>query len=107
MQPPPDSAGGRIRRLGRKRGRFHVPLVLMTQGTLAHKDMETIQGLSKALAERGIASLAHRMRLIASQDSLQPRVRPICARDGRIQPCRSRAVCRAAPERRERPCSPH
>ncbi|WP_315784191.1 MULTISPECIES: alpha/beta hydrolase [unclassified Bradyrhizobium] len=40
-----------------------VPLVLMTHGTLAHKDMETIQGLSKALAERGIASLAHNLVL--------------------------------------------
>ncbi|MGJ4925529.1 alpha/beta hydrolase [Bradyrhizobium sp. HKCCYLS2038] len=40
-----------------------VPLVLMTHGTLAHKDMETIQGLSKALAERGIASMAHNLTL--------------------------------------------
>ncbi|CCD91507.1 conserved exported hypothetical protein [Bradyrhizobium sp. ORS 375] len=40
-----------------------VPLVLMTHGTLAHKDMETIQGLSKALAERGIATLAHNLVL--------------------------------------------
>ncbi|MGJ4950261.1 alpha/beta hydrolase [Bradyrhizobium sp. HKCCYLS20291] len=40
-----------------------VPLVLMTHGTLAHKDMETIQGLSRALAERGIASLAHNLVL--------------------------------------------
>ncbi|MGC2779725.1 MAG: alpha/beta hydrolase [Bradyrhizobium sp.] len=40
-----------------------VPLVLMTHGTLAHKDMETVQGLSKALAERGIAALAHNLVL--------------------------------------------
>ena len=40
-----------------------MPVVLMTHGTLAHKDMETIQSLSKALAERGIASLAHTLAL--------------------------------------------
>ncbi|MBR1139649.1 MULTISPECIES: alpha/beta hydrolase [Bradyrhizobium] len=40
-----------------------VPLVLITHGTLAHKDMETIQGLSKALSERGIATLAHNLVL--------------------------------------------
>lgn len=40
-----------------------TPLVVMTHGTLAHKDMETIQALAKALAERGVASLAHTLSL--------------------------------------------
>ncbi|MBR0764443.1 alpha/beta hydrolase [Bradyrhizobium japonicum] len=40
-----------------------TPLVVMTHGTLAHKDMEVIQGLAKALEQRGIASLAHTLSL--------------------------------------------
>ncbi len=40
-----------------------TPLVVMTHGTLAHKDMEIIQALAKGLAERGIASLAHTLSL--------------------------------------------
>lgn len=40
-----------------------TPVVVITHGTLAHKDMETVQGLAKALAERGIASLAHTLSL--------------------------------------------
>ncbi|WP_050630940.1 alpha/beta hydrolase [Bradyrhizobium viridifuturi] len=40
-----------------------TPLVVMTHGTLAHKDMEIIQGVSKALEQRGIASLAHTLSL--------------------------------------------
>lgn len=40
-----------------------MPIIMMTHGTLAHKDMETMQVLSKALAERGIATLAHTLSL--------------------------------------------
>lgn len=40
-----------------------TPLVVMTHGTLAHKDMETIRGLAKLLQERGIATLAHNLTL--------------------------------------------
>ncbi|MBR1128263.1 alpha/beta hydrolase [Bradyrhizobium iriomotense] len=40
-----------------------TPLVVMTHGTLAHKDMEVIQGVAKALQQRGIASLAHTLSL--------------------------------------------
>ncbi|PDT90792.1 hypothetical protein CO669_07385 [Bradyrhizobium sp. Y36] len=40
-----------------------TPLVVMTHGTLAHKDMEVIQGIAKALEQRGIASLAHTLSL--------------------------------------------
>jgi alpha-beta hydrolase superfamily lysophospholipase len=40
-----------------------TPLVVMTHGTLAHKDMEIIQGVAKALEQRGIASLAHTLSL--------------------------------------------
>lgn len=40
-----------------------MPIIVMTHGTLAHKDMQTMQGLSKALAERGIATLAHTLSL--------------------------------------------
>ncbi|MBI5261770.1 MAG: alpha/beta fold hydrolase [Bradyrhizobium sp.] len=40
-----------------------TPLIVITHGTLAHKDMETIQGLAKALAERGIGSLSHTLSL--------------------------------------------
>jgi len=40
-----------------------TPLVIMTHGTLAHKDMDTIRTLAKALADRGIASLAHTLSL--------------------------------------------
>lgn len=38
-------------------------VVLLTHGTLAHKDMELIEGLQLALAERGVASLAHSLSL--------------------------------------------
>ncbi|MDE2375972.1 alpha/beta fold hydrolase [Bradyrhizobium sp.] len=40
-----------------------TPLVVMTHGTLAHKDMDVIRTLAQALAERGIASLAHTLAL--------------------------------------------
>lgn len=40
-----------------------TPLVVMTHGTLAHKDMEVIQGVAKALEQRGIASIAHTLSL--------------------------------------------
>lgn len=40
-----------------------TPLVVMTHGTLAHKDMEVIQGIAKALEQRGIATLAHTLSL--------------------------------------------
>lgn len=40
-----------------------TPLVVMTHGTLAHKDMEVIQGVAKALEQRGVASLAHTLSL--------------------------------------------
>ncbi len=38
-------------------------IVVLTHGTLAHKDMELIEALQAALAERGIASLAHTLSL--------------------------------------------
>ena len=38
-------------------------VVLITHGTLAHKDMEIVEALQTALAERGIASLAHTLTL--------------------------------------------
>ncbi|ULK99737.1 alpha/beta fold hydrolase [Bradyrhizobium sp. I71] len=44
-----------------------TPLVVMTHGTLAHKDMEVIQSLAKALEQRGIASLAHTLSLGADR----------------------------------------
>lgn len=34
-------------------------VLLITHGTLAHKDMELVEALQKLLAERGIATLAH------------------------------------------------
>jgi len=40
-----------------------TPLVVMTHGTLAHKDMEIITGIAKALEQRGIATLAHTLSL--------------------------------------------
>ncbi len=40
-----------------------TPLLVMTHGTLAHKDMEVIQGVAAALEQRGIASLAHTLSL--------------------------------------------
>ncbi|MDA9435893.1 alpha/beta hydrolase [Bradyrhizobium sp. CCBAU 51627] len=40
-----------------------TPLVVMTHGTLAHKDMEVVQGVAKALEQRGIATLAHTLSL--------------------------------------------
>ncbi len=44
-----------------------TPLVVMTHGTLAHKDMEVVQGIAKALEQRGIASLAHTLSLGADR----------------------------------------
>jgi len=38
-------------------------VILITHGTLAHKDMEIVEALQSALAERGIASLAHTLTL--------------------------------------------
>jgi len=38
-------------------------VVLLTHGTLAHKDMELMQALQDALAERGIVTLAHTLTL--------------------------------------------
>jgi len=43
---------------GREKG-----VLVITHGTLAHKDMEIIAALQAALAERGIASLAHSLTL--------------------------------------------
>lgn len=40
-----------------------TPLVVLTHGTLAHKDMDVIRTLAQALADRGIASLAHTLSL--------------------------------------------
>jgi pimeloyl-ACP methyl ester carboxylesterase len=40
-----------------------APLVVITHGTLAHKDMETIRALAEALQQRGIASLRHTLSL--------------------------------------------
>jgi alpha-beta hydrolase superfamily lysophospholipase len=40
-----------------------TPIVVMTHGTLAHKDMETMVGLAKALAERGVATITHTLAL--------------------------------------------
>lgn len=37
--------------------------LLLTHGTLAHKDMELIEALQNALAERGVATLAHSLTL--------------------------------------------
>ena len=39
------------------------PLVVLTHGTLAHKDMELIETLQEALAEEGVSSLAHTLSL--------------------------------------------
>ncbi len=38
-------------------------LALITHGTLAHKDMELVEALQEALAERGVSSLAHTLSL--------------------------------------------
>ena len=38
-------------------------VLLLTHGTLAHKDMELIEALQTGLAERGIATLAHSLTL--------------------------------------------
>lgn len=40
-----------------------TPLVVVTHGTLAHKDMDLIKTLTQALADRGIVSLAHTLWL--------------------------------------------
>lgn len=39
------------------------PVVLLTHGTLAHKDMELVEALQDALAEEGVSSLAHTLSL--------------------------------------------
>jgi pimeloyl-ACP methyl ester carboxylesterase len=44
-------------------GAVRPPLAIVTHGTLAHKDMETVVTLSKALAEKGVATLAHNLTL--------------------------------------------
>lgn len=38
-------------------------VILITHGTLAHKDMELVEALQSALAERGVATLAHTLTL--------------------------------------------
>lgn len=38
-------------------------VLLITHGTLAHKDMELVEALQTALADRGVASLAHTLTL--------------------------------------------
>ncbi len=38
-------------------------VALITHGTLAHKDMELVDALQEALAERGVSSLAHTLSL--------------------------------------------
>ncbi|GAB4237855.1 MAG: alpha/beta fold hydrolase [Methyloligellaceae bacterium] len=38
-------------------------VLLITHGTLAHKDMELVEALQTALAERGVATLAHSLTL--------------------------------------------
>lgn len=38
-------------------------VLLITHGTLAHKDMELVEALQSALAERGVATLAHTLTL--------------------------------------------
>lgn len=38
-------------------------VILITHGTLAHKDMELVETLQGALAERGVATLAHSLTL--------------------------------------------
>lgn len=38
-------------------------VALITHGTLAHKDMELVEALQEALAERGVSSLAHTLSL--------------------------------------------
>jgi len=44
-------------------GALEKGVLLITHGTLAHKDMEIISALQSALKERGIASLAHSLTL--------------------------------------------
>ena len=39
-----------------------TPLMVMTHGTLGHKDMDTIHGLAEALAQRSAASLRSPIR---------------------------------------------
>jgi len=45
-------------------GAGYKGVLLITHGTLAHKDMEIIEALQSALAERGVASLAHTLTAI-------------------------------------------
>lgn len=44
-------------------GGFKQGVLVITHGTLAHKDMELVEALQSALAERGVASLAHTLSL--------------------------------------------
>ena len=44
-------------------GALEGGIVLITHGTLAHKDMELVEALQGVLAERGVASLAHTLSL--------------------------------------------
>lgn len=44
-------------------GSIKQGVILITHGTLAHKDMEIVEALQSALAERGISSLAHTLTL--------------------------------------------
>lgn len=44
-------------------GSIKKGVVLITHGTLAHKDMEIVEALQSALSERGISSLAHTLTL--------------------------------------------
>ncbi|UTD27436.1 alpha/beta hydrolase [Bradyrhizobium sp. WD16] len=43
--------------------RPETPVVVMTHGTLAHKDTETMTTLARALAERGVATITHTLAL--------------------------------------------
>lgn len=44
-------------------GSIENGIILITHGTLAHKDMELVDALQNALAENGVASLAHTLTL--------------------------------------------
>ncbi len=44
-------------------GSIKERVILITHGTLAHKDMEIVEALQNALAENGVASLAHTLTL--------------------------------------------
>lgn len=52
-------------------GSFKQGVLVITHGTLAHKDMELVEALQSALAERGVASLAHTLSLgVARRDGM-------------------------------------